>query len=222
MTRQERLGATRTQAPRGLLDIMLHVTAYHEAGHITCAEALGLRVKYAWMDLRGRRVDGQVHSAHFEHEQPEWAKGELSPDDVLGNPERERHIYSRLIVATAGLVSEEAWCAGMGIEHPPDLVSDQDQMQALGLKLCAVPDGQGSWTVNPELARRIILSSSAEAERILEPRWTAVGYLAGELAHRGDLSGDEVRAILAQHGGLVPAAAPQWPLPPAQAPAVSA
>jgi hypothetical protein len=179
-TRAERLGATRSQAPRGFLDIVLHVTAYHEASHIACAEALSHHVQQAWVDLRGRRdpYGGGQLLGFFEIDAPAWSRGTLSPAD-LADPARWRYMYSRLIVGTAGLIGELLYCRRTGIERPRT-------RRATAIRWCRWPR---SWPPCP----------------------TAAGL--SELMRKGDLTGDEVRAALAPHGGLRPALHLDWPEP---------
>jgi hypothetical protein len=221
-TRAERLGATRSQAPRGFLDIVLHVTAYHEASHIACAEALGHRVQQAWVDLRGRRdpYGGGQLLGFFEIDAPAWSRGTLSPAD-LADPARWRYMYSRLIVGTAGLIGELLYCRRTGIERPPDPESDRDQVVPLAEIMAAVPNGQGGWMLGP-LADTLLPRAMDEAKRIITERWAAVEALASELMRKGDLTGDEVRAALAPHGGLRPALHLDWPEPGTAVPTAAA
>jgi hypothetical protein len=215
LTRVQRLGPARTGAPRGLLDINLHTTAYHEAGHICVAEALGHRTQYAWVDLRGRRdpYSGESKVGYFEIDAPEWARGTLTPD-LLREEGRWRYLYSRLIVATAGHVSEGVYCNGMGLPYHEDMVSDRDEMFGPAKLSCAVPTPEGGWTLDEGLGSHIITDAGREAERILQERWRAVGALAAALMARTDLSGDEVRAVLQEADGLHPALHVDWPSPP--------
>jgi hypothetical protein len=214
MTRAERLGGERGRAWRMTLDLALHTTAYHEAGHITVAEALGHRVQYAWVDLRSRPdpYRGGPRVGYFEIDAPEWSRGTLSPADVQ-DPERWRYMYSRLIVATAGLVSEEAYCTSTGLPYYEDLVSDQEEMHALCMLLAGVPDGAGAWAPEQGCAIRLMRVAPGEAALILQERWSTVGALAAALVARTDLTGDEVRATLAEAGGLRPALHVDWPSP---------
>jgi hypothetical protein len=87
--------------------------------------------------------------------------------------------------------------------------------------MAAVPNGQGGWMLGP-LADTLLPRAMDEAKRIITERWAAVEALASELMRKGDLTGDEVRAALAPHGGLRPALHLDWPEPGTAVPTAAA
>jgi hypothetical protein len=109
------------------------------------------------------------------------------------------------------MVGETLYCRRTGTEQPEDTESDTEQVVPLAEILAAVPDGNGGWVLG-SLAEHLLPAAMAEAQRIITERWPAVEALATALMRKGDLTGDEVRAVLAPAGGLRPALHLDWPL----------
>ena len=149
------------------------LTAFHEAGHALAAELYGERTTLVEI-VGDADLSGSTETLRLPSD---------PDDDGVSRASRES-IEGQLRCVLAGIVAEAMVSGRAGWNEGSE---DLDLAVRLAMKL--VDDCE---QVVPLLENIRI-----DLERVLRERWTAVEELANALMHRKQLSGAEVRRILA-------------------------
>ncbi len=178
--------------------LMLGRGAIHEAGHAIAAENLGVRV------ARIRLVDQQTGRARAEFEKNDHFLKRETIISLAGPLAEEKACGPCPFVAKESDLDHIKACAWTSIDNPgmeslpANCVADkfnglrQRWESPYGNLPAPLPANVNA------LYHQLIRDYEPEAKRLLEEHWPRVEQLATELTQRGELSGEEVRTVIAQ------------------------